>query len=396
MEVEMRRFTFIACALGVVGCSTANPGRHTNSSNGGTNGSSSSNGSSNGTNGSTTSGTTGSGGDDGGTGPVDPNTNPNCGVMNFALQKGLPPDLLIVLDRSGSMADSPSSGGASKWDQMTAAINQTVTQLQGQIKWGLEMFPHDNDCGVSVSMDVPVAANDAPAISSAIAAQMPGGSTPTADAINAGAKYLSTVADSNPKYMVLATDGEPNCASTTPTTGGTCTCPAPTTQMGSNCCLLGACLPCSTVSAGGDGTADAEAAVTAAATAGVHTFVIGIATDPGADGVLNQMAQNGLEARPGTTQYYPVANQNDLVTAINTIAGQIISCSFAMQQAPPNPDFVEIDVNNAKVPRDTTHMDGWDFGPGDLSIQFYGSYCMSLQSGSVMNVEAIFQCMPVS
>jgi len=322
--------------------------------------------------------------------------DPNCGVKNFTLQKGLPPDLLIVLDRSGSMADSPSSGGASKWDQMTAAINMVVTQLQGQIKWGLEMFPHDNDCGVSVSMDVPIAANDAAAISTAISAQMPDGSTPTADAINAGAQYLGTVGDSNPKYILLATDGEPNCGTSMPTTGGTCTCPPPTTLMGTNCCILGACIPCSTVAAGGDDTAAAEQAVTTAANAGVHTFVIGIATDPGADDVLNTMAKNGLEARPGTTQYYPVANQNDLVTAINTIAGQIISCSFAMQQAPPNPDFVEIDVNNSKVPRDPMHMDGWDFGPGDLSIQFYGSYCMNLQSGSVMNVQAIFQCQPVS
>jgi von Willebrand factor type A domain len=306
---------------------------------------------------------------------------------------------LIILDRSGSMADSPSSGGASKWDQMTTAIDTTVTQLQGQIKWGLEMFPHDNDCGVSTSVDVPIGANDAAAISSSIAAQMPDGSTPTTAAINAGAQYLSTVADSNPKYILLATDGEPNCSTGMTAPGGACTCPAGTTPSGTSCCILGVCLPCTTLSAtgaGGDDTAAAEQAVTAAATAGVHTFVIGIATDPGADGVLNQMAQNGLEARPGATQYYPVANQNDLVTAVNTIAGQIISCSFAMQQAPPNPDFVEIDVNNSKVPRDTTHMDGWDFGPGDLSIQFYGSYCMSLQNGSVMNVEAIFQCMPVS
>ncbi len=393
----MHRFTVSVIALTVFGCSTANTGRTNGGSNAGTTGGSNAgttggtnSGTTGGTNSGTTGGTNSSGGDDGG-------TDPNCGVQNFTLQKGLPPDLLIVLDKSGSMSDSPSSGGASKWDQVTGAINTTVMQLQGQIKWGLEMFPHDNDCGVTTSVDVPIANNDAAAIASAIAGQMPNGSTPTTAAIQAGTQYLSTVTDSNPKYILLATDGEPNCAAAM--TGGACMCPSGTTAQGANCCVFGSvCFPCSTLSAaGGDDTAGAEAAVTAAATAGVHTFVVGIATDPGATTtVLNTMATNGGEAQAGATKYYAITNQADLVTAINTIAGQIISCSFALQMAPSNPDFVSIEVNRATVPNDTTQMNGWDYGPADMSIQFYGSWCTMLQAGNVTDVQAIFECGPVS
>src|SRR4051794_27227594 len=62
-------------------------------------------------------------GSGGGTGGGGGGGSMNCGEQNFMLVKGLPPDLLIVLDRSGSMDLSPPSGGGSKWTQMTAAIN---------------------------------------------------------------------------------------------------------------------------------------------------------------------------------------------------------------------------------------------------------------------------------
>jgi len=57
----------------------------------------------------------------------------------FTLMRGLPPDLLIVLDKSGSMSDVV--GPDTKWNQVRAALDMTVMALQGQIKWGLQLFP---------------------------------------------------------------------------------------------------------------------------------------------------------------------------------------------------------------------------------------------------------------
>src|SRR5215470_17635706 len=66
----------------------------------------------------------GSGGTGGSGGGIDNTPDAlNCGVENFALQPGLPPDLMIVLDRSGSMSDPPGTGGATKWVQVTGALN---------------------------------------------------------------------------------------------------------------------------------------------------------------------------------------------------------------------------------------------------------------------------------
>jgi hypothetical protein len=375
--------------LALSGCGPNNPAHgHTGNGNG--------NGTGNG-DGSTTGSSTGDGGNGGltntdGGGGLTADGGNNCGVQNFMLQKGLPPDLLIVLDRSGSMGDAPPAGGGSKWSQVTGALDQTVMSLQGQIKWGLEMFPSDDSCGVSASVDVPIAASNASAISAAIAAKMPGGSTPTADAINKGTSYLTGLTDANPKYIVLATDGEPNCAGSG---GGACTCSPPFTASGTQCCLATLCVPC-TLTAGGDDAAGAEQAITDTANKGVNTFVVGIAADSSDDAVLNQMAVNGKTARAGTTKYYPVANQSDFVTTVNTIAGQIISCTFPLSMAPANPDLVSISAGAQTVPHDPTHMDGWDYGPNDMSIQFYGSWCTQLQSGSVGNVQAVYGCPPIS
>jgi hypothetical protein len=276
--------------------------------------------------------------------------------------------------------------------QVTSALKTTVMSLQGQIKWGLEFFPSDDSCGVGATVDVAVASMNATQITNAINGKSPGGSTPTRTGIDNGVKYLSALTDPNPKYILLATDGEPNCSAG----GGACSCPAPLVQMGNQCCLGPLCTPCPGSVPGGPDGPGAIDAVDKAAKAGIGTFVIGIATDSSAEGVLNDMATKGLHPRPGAQKYYPVANQNDLVTAINTIAGQIISCNFPLAMPPSAPDLVDIFVNGMKVTRDPNHQNGWDFGPGNSSIQFYGAACTSLQSGSAQQVQAIYNCPPIS
>src|SRR5262249_34777555 len=182
--------------------------------------------------------------------------------------------------------------------------------------------------------------------------------------LQAGA-YLAGINDGNSKYIVLATDGQPNC------------------KVGASNML------------DSDEIA-AEQAVTTVAGMGIHTFVIGIATDSTASGVLDQMAQNGLEPRSGGPPYYsPANNQAEFLAAMNTISGQVVSCTFPLQTVPPDPNLVTVQADGVDVPRDTTHTDGWDFGPGMTSIIFYGSYCPRLRGGMIRNVQAIFGCPPI-
>ena len=313
--------------------------------------------------GSSSGGGSGSAGGTGGN-TIDPN---KCGVQNFMLAKGGTPDLLIVQDISGSMGQTEddqtaSAGTPSKWTEISAAIESVVGQIN-TVDWGLMMFPTPGGgkvCAPSTA-DVAVGSSTAAAISAKLMATTPDGSTPTTDAINAAVTYLQGVSDGAAKYIVLATDGEPN---------------------GCN--------------GGGDDSAGAEKAVANAAAAGISTFVVGIGTTGGAQATLNAMAVAGKQSQAGATSYYPVTSQAALETVLKSVTGQIVSCSYPLATAPASPDLVDIEENGMTIPRDKTHTNGWDFGPGNLSINFYGSACSNLQNGSVTNVGAVYGCPPIS
>src|SRR5258708_3287828 len=142
----------------------------------------------------------GNGGAGGGGG--DPGHGPTCGVRPFGLQK-VPPDLLTVLDKPGSMDESADAtcrrncGAMAKWPTMTAAINQVVMQTEATIRWGLNFFPGDRQCGVNAMPAVPIADMNAMAINTAIDRTNPQRRTP-APAADAGARIdLATPADAD-------------------------------------------------------------------------------------------------------------------------------------------------------------------------------------------------------
>jgi hypothetical protein len=244
---------------------------------------------------------------------------------------------------------------------MTGALNMSLAMSQAQqARWGIVFFPNDGLCGAATTPDVPVGNNTQGQIMAALSSHSPGGATPTQAAVRAATSYLMGLQDTNPKFIVLATDGEPNCGS------------------------------------GLDDAAGAEQAITDAKNMGINTFVIGISADAMADTTLNQMAVNGGEARmPGPPSYYSVQNQTDFVNAIAAITGTVVSCTFRLQMPPPYPDRVTITGNGMIIPRDTTHMNGWDYGAGNMSIIFYGQYCQQLQQGVIVTVQAIFGCPPI-
>jgi von Willebrand factor type A domain-containing protein len=335
----------------------------------------------------TSSGTAGAGpatgatGTSGATGTTGPSaTGPNCGLMQYGLQN-VPPDLLLILDKSGSMANQPDDtpcmgGGATcetKWGDMAAGLNMVVTQTATTIRWGLKFFSSNNGCGVNQAVDVPVGPNNAAAIDAAINMTMPGGDTPTALAIDAGVAYLMGLTDTNPKYILLATDGEPNCAMAA--TGG---------RYGGRY-------------GGGatqDDSAGAEAAVTAAATAGFPVFVVGVGNVTPAIATLDQLAINGGRPQPTEPRYYPVASTTDLVSVLGTIGGQIASCTFSLGKVPPDPTNIGVYAMSAsgttKLAESATN--GWQYGAGMTSIELTGAACDAVKSKTTTDVQAIFGC----
>ena len=303
-----------------------------------------------------------------------PTEDANCGITTQTGSK-LPPDLLLVFDRSGSMGQDPSTTGnnppncmpaatcPSKWNQATAAVNMAVAASETTIRWGLKLFStNGNNCTVNAGAQVPIALNSAAAIATALGNAGPGGSTPTTAAVTRGGDYLATLMTPNPRFMVLVTDGQPTCA-------------------------------------GGNGNGADDAAAIAAVTAqanrtpvGFGTFVVGIAQagNAQADGTLTQMSINGGHPRMGTPNYFVVNNTQELVDALNAITTQISSCTYTFANPPPDPNNVKVKGDGVTIP--PNDVNGWVYEPGMRSITLKGSYCDMVMSMAIRSVSILFGC----
>jgi len=125
-------------------------------------------------------------------------------------------DVLLVLDRSGSMAAETRELG-SKWDQLVRLARSTVQQLQADVG---DDRPA-NRVSVVVLDDVvqPIGVWKVPAAtidcSSFLEGQEPMGETPLFDAIGTGITRLSTEDDHRPDHVYLVqifTDGGDNAS----------------------------------------------------------------------------------------------------------------------------------------------------------------------------------------
>jgi len=313
----------------------------------------------------------------------DTSEDATCGFASFNLMR-MPVDLFVVLDRSASMKDDakgddadPDAGRPSKWSQVIPALTAVITTSDPSISWGLKTFPEDipgstaecQDDSVTSAIDVPVTAMNAGQLAGAVATVSPeGNGTPTGAAVGVALDYLQGLGTTERKYILLATDGEPSCSGT-----------AGDLDKDSSAAK-----------------SDALAAVTAAATAGVHTFVIGVATKSSATSTLDQLATAGLEARNvsgSDPKFYLASTEGELVTALQSIVAPIAAtCLFGLTQAPPDPTNIAVKVGDAKAPQDSGHADGWDYtDDSHTQVEVYGSWCDRVKSGANI-VQVVYGC----
>jgi hypothetical protein len=308
----------------------------------------------------------------GGNGGVLGSVATNCGITTANLTRQ-PADLLLVLDKTGSMTSSidsttdcltpaayPDAGQScqQRWTTMVSGLDIVLSGASGDVNWGLQLFSSDGACGVAATPEVPIGPGSAAAIQTIIAGVTPNGATPTRLAVNAAVAYLQTLTDTNGKYILLATDGEPNCLNGS---GG---------------------------AAGASDVAGTVAAITAAAAAGIKMYVIGVGPETGN---LDNFALAG-----GTGHYYPALSPEDLNAALAAIVGAVAGCTFSLGKAPPDPTNVAVQLNgdtSLRAPHDTTHANGWDYtSTSNTTIQLYGSWCDHVTNGDYTSAEALMGC----
>jgi len=299
-----------------------------------------------------------------------------CGVQTFTAS-GRPADLLVILDRSASMQEtplgaSPTPGDPSKWSLVTPALGEVITATNAIVSWGLKTFPEAGpECGgstVTTTIDVPVAPANATAVNAAIAATTPDGNgTPTAAAVDVGRDYLQARTSANAKYLLLVTDGLPSCAGTTLDSAMAATA--------------------------------AVKSVTKAADAGINTFVVGlVSTSTAATDTLNKLAIAGgeprLGANPLTTRFHQALSKDELIAALRTITGQVVSCRFPLSSPPPVPDNVTVSVAGTPIPHDPSGANGWEYAStAHTEVRVYGSSCDTIRAaGSAASVQIVYGC----
>lgn len=266
------------------------------------------------------------------------------------------PNVLIVLDRSGSMEDELGKQG-SKWEIAQEALGTVVTTHDGNVRFGLALYPGlDPDCDKgmgcapgAIFVDVGPATGKSiiEVLSDAKTCDL---GTPTAEELEVLQDYPGLEALDRPNFVLLVTDGQSTCAD-------------PVEMVAA----LRAQVP------------------------PIDTFVVGFGGDVDPD-ELNHMAEAGGTALMGDPKYYQADDAQALVDAFDEIAGSVLSCSYVLELVPPDPDELYVYINGMKIPRDPLHMDGWDYDPNTNQVNLYGSACEFLQSGDAMDLQIVFGC----
>jgi len=301
-----------------------------------------------------------------------------CGEEDLPLEYDVSSDVLVVLDRSGSMMLT--------LNHVKNAVNTVAAASDETIWFGLMPFPNSvppnacrminpmTECAAPVTPHVTLGPGRAPDIAAALSGLGICGSTPTSETLRNAHAYLGSAGTGHEQYILLATDGVPNCNSSLDP--ATCTCLDTDTGCEGR---PEACL-------------DDEACYDALDDLlgdGVKTYVLGMGSWSGADGdIMNAMAEHG-----GTVEFYPAENPDEILAAFEEIMGTIVvSCRFDIHPTDEvDADKVNFYIGGEIVPQDPSHTSGWDY-VDENTIEFYGEWCDRIMSGDVSEVSATFGC----
>jgi Mg-chelatase subunit ChlD len=282
------------------------------------------------------------------------------------------PVVMLLLDRSGSM--STAFGTGTRWSVLRAALEATLPSVEQRMELGALLFPApdaSNQCAVPFAPVIDPALGNAAAIAAVLAASSPGGSTPTAETVDAAANALASSAQvGRALAMVLATDGAPNCnASLLP---ASCTCLDAATCLVATQCL--------------DDTRT-EATLTRWAAQGIPTWVVGIADTARNATVLDALAVSGGSGQAAIHGDSPLALEN----AFAEIHAQLAACVFSLPSVPDTNGSMVLTLDGVAIAADATK--GWAWGDRARGeVVLHGAACTAARASENAVVEVTVTC----
>lgn len=283
-----------------------------------------------------------------------------CGCVgeDYSAQNA-PPNVLILLDRSGSMNSVISN--STKWLIAQDAIAALLAEYGDVIRFGLALYPGSNqDCseGAFCTPGM-VAINPAEPPDSTVAAiseylaeaNTCSFGTPTAETLTALLDYSGLEDSDRANYILLITDGESTCED-----------PVPVVTALRN------------------------------ETPEVKTFAIGFGEGVGARELNDMAREGGTEIAGGPPYYYVADDLASLDAALDEIAGTVFYCTYTLSEEPDDLNELYVYQNEVLIERDTTHQNGWDYDAATNQLTFYGPACDALQNGEVEDLVIVYGC----
>lgn len=278
----------------------------------------------------------------------------------------VPPNFMVVLDRSCSMDKPPNAQTTTtKWTTAVGALKKVLADHGADVDWGLTLFP--DTTGETCAQDansVPLGAGKAATIDGLLTSALvktdplfPKGPCVTNIDTGLQAAAADPALATKAGYLMLVTDGAQSA------------------------CTLG------------NGDAGSEAAVHDLYTnRGIKTFVVGFGGAVDA-AELNELAMLGGAPQAGATKYYRADNAAQLDAVFAQIAELVVSCEYTVDPAPPDVAQTYVFFENTElVPHDPSHAAGWDYDPATMKLALYGAYCDRVQTRAVDDIDVVFGC----
>jgi hypothetical protein len=224
----------------------------------------------------------------------------------------VPPNVLLVLDRSQSMLETL-PGGGTKWAAAQAAAANLLASQANGIHFGLMLYPGTNlqgtqggTCNAGHVFVDPAEGTAATINTTMSTAGNTSLQTPIATTLESLVGYQGLQDSARDNYIVFITDGIENCRT-------------PTDDVNAVTALLNQAVP-------------------------VETFVIGFSGDPTA---IDADTLAAMAAAGGTqTTWFSADSLASLQAAFAAIARQVFSCTFSV---PPPPAGAIVDPNQIIV-----------------------------------------------